>query len=128
MPNRAMSSHVVRSSSFALAFCVLAAAAAAQGGERLTFADTTKPLQWQGPPPPAQLVDGGRKVELRVDGKAVWFDPATGAIADKPADAAPPPPAAPRKVVVVRAGDLWLAEVAPGAGGGRRRGGARSGA
>jgi dipeptidyl-peptidase-4 len=127
MPIRAML-HVVRSSSFALACFAFAAAAVAQGSERLTFADTTKPLQWQGPLPPAQFVDGGRKVELRVDGKPVWFDPATGALADKPADAAPPPPAAPRKVVVVRDGDLWLDEVAPGAGGGRRRGGARSGA
>jgi hypothetical protein len=95
MPIRAML-HVVRSSSFALACFAFAAAAVAQGSERLTFADTTKPLQWQGPLPPAQFVDGGRKVELRVDGKPVWFDPATGAIADKPADAAPPPPAAAR--------------------------------
>ena len=91
-----------------LAVVVFAAAAAAQGDAKLTFADTKKPLQWQGATPPAQLVDGGRKVELRVDGKTMWFDPATGALADKPADAAPPPPAAPRKVVVVRDGDLWL--------------------
>ncbi|MFN6193771.1 MAG: hypothetical protein ACK5BN_08115 [Planctomycetota bacterium] len=41
MPNRAMSSHVFRSSSFALAFCVLAAAAAAQGRVRHTCADTS---------------------------------------------------------------------------------------
>ena len=63
MPIRAML-HVVRSSSFALACFAFAAAAVAQGSERLTFADTTKPLQWQGPLPPAQFVDGGRKVEL----------------------------------------------------------------
>ncbi|MBM3974407.1 MAG: hypothetical protein FJ301_09945, partial [Planctomycetes bacterium] len=125
MPNRLMS-HAVRSPSSVLAaFVVLAAAATAQGDAKLTFADTKKPLQWQGAAPPAQLVDGGRKVELRVDGKAVWFDPATGALAEKPADQASPPPSAARKVVVVRDGDLWLDEVAPGGNGGRRRGGAR---
>jgi dipeptidyl-peptidase-4 len=107
---------------------LLAAFAAAQGGEPLTYADTRKLLQWQGPLPEARLVDGGKQVELLVDGKAMWFDPATGALAPKP-DAAPASvtPAAPRKVVVVRDGDLWLEDAASAAaGGGRRRGGARA--
>ncbi|MFY9343079.1 MAG: S9 family peptidase [Planctomycetota bacterium] len=96
-----------------VATVLLSLPAFAQGTERLTYEDTRKQLQWQGPIPSVSWVDNGKQVEIE---RKTWFDPATGATKDKPEATAAPARAA-RKVVVVRDGDLWLTE-----GSGQRQG------
>jgi dipeptidyl-peptidase-4 len=111
---------------------VLDAAVLAQG-TRLSFEDTKRPIAWQGPLPAASWAADGRHVELRREGKVVWFDPATGAErepAPAAADAGPATPSAapaPRRVVRAYEGDLWLETAEPAAAGANGRGGRRGG-
>jgi dipeptidyl-peptidase-4 len=101
----------LRLSSSLLAVCATAAFLAAQGTEKLTYADTKRPLQWEGRIPSARWAVDGKHVEIDELKTWVWFDPATGTTRKKPADVAPAAPAM-RKAAVVRDGDVWLVEAA----------------
>ncbi len=87
----------------------------AQGTEKLTRADLTKRILWQGREPSARWAPDGKHVELEEGKQVMWFDPATRESVPKPKPdgAQPAAAAAParRKVVLVRDGDLWLDEV-----------------
>ena len=106
-------------SSFLLATVVLAAGLAAQGVQRLTFADVGKPIVWTGTVPPAVWASDGKHIEIDQKKVKLWLDPATGASKEKPKAAAVP--AAKQQVVLAHEGDLWLDSIVPT--GGRGRGG-----
>lgn len=109
-----------RSISVLFAFSgLLALPLAAQQKQRLTYADTQKPIAWQANVPSAQWAADGVHVEL-VQGKVpTWWNPQTGASMEKPKPGADQVPATVQKVLLLHEGDLWLDE----AGGSPRSGG-----
>ncbi|MCB9880113.1 MAG: DPP IV N-terminal domain-containing protein, partial [Planctomycetes bacterium] len=102
-----------------LSLAATAPLALAQGTGRLTYADTSKPIQWQGRLPSMSWAPDG--VHLRLEGGRL-LDPRSGeSSAAAAAAGGDDDDATPRKGVLVHEGDLWLDEVA--GGGGRGRGG-----
>ncbi|MCU0865865.1 MAG: S9 family peptidase [Planctomycetes bacterium] len=102
----------------------LVAQAPPAGTEKLTYADTRKPIAWGGVLPQALWAADGRHLEVALGKGVGWLDPATGEIQPKPKDqpAAAPAEAKKSKVVLVHEGDLWLDEVAAEGAGRRPRG------
>ncbi|MBX3461550.1 MAG: DPP IV N-terminal domain-containing protein [Planctomycetes bacterium] len=97
-------------SPFLLALLVPLAPAAAQGVERLAYADVRRPIVWQGKLPTVRWAADGVHVEIE-DGKdLIWLEPASGARRPKPAGEAAAAAGPPRQRVLLHEGDLWLDE------------------
>jgi dipeptidyl-peptidase-4 len=111
-------------------WCLFVAVLAAQepGKERLTFADTQKPIPWLSPGPQVAIAWDGKHVKIDEKKALAWIDPATG----KHVDPLPEPAGAPSTSVegwrarIDDDGDLVLEKTVGAAndrGAGRRRGG-----
>src|SRR5580765_1898734 len=111
-------------------WCLFVAVLAAQepGKERLTFADTQKPIGWLSPGPSVAIAWDGKHVDIDEKKAKTWIDPASG----KAVDPRPAPAGAPSTSVegwrarIDDDGDLVLEKTVGAAndrGAGRRRGG-----